>query len=53
MGVFEIVLLMIMCILKIIIINLPALLVMIAIQAIIYWITDISIYNKLINFCLK
>lgn len=53
MGIVEIIVLMIMCILRMIIINLPALLVMMGIQAVTYWITGISIYNKTINFMMR
>ncbi len=52
MGIIEGLILIIMCILRIIIINLPSLLIMIGIQAVTYWITGISLYNKFLNYIL-
>lgn len=53
MGILEGMILIIMCIFRMIIINLPAFLMLVSIQAIVYWISGISIYNTFINFCLK
>ncbi|MGN1012301.1 MAG: hypothetical protein ACI4ON_00500 [Clostridia bacterium] len=53
MGIIEVMILMIMCILRMIIINLPTLLIMIGIQAVTYWITGISIYNKIKDFMIR
>lgn len=53
MGIIETIVLIIMCILRMIIINLPTLLIMIGIQAIIYWLSGISIYNKIKDLMLR
>ncbi|MGN1012293.1 MAG: hypothetical protein ACI4ON_00460 [Clostridia bacterium] len=53
MGIIETMILIIMCILKIAIMNLPTLLIIIGIQAVTYWITGISIYNNIMKFVLR
>lgn len=53
MGIVETIVLMIMCMLRMIIINLPTLLIMIGIQAVTYWITEISIYNEIKDLMIR
>lgn len=53
MGIIETMILIIMCILKIAIMNLPTLIIMIGIQAFTYWVTGISIYNKFTKLVLR
>ena len=50
---FKIIVLMIMCIARMIYLFLPTFLLMIVVQAIIYRITGISIYNKFIKLIMK
>ena len=50
---FKIMVLMMMCIAKTMYLFLPTFLIMLAVQAIIYRLTGISIYNNLVKFIMK
>lgn len=53
MGIIGGLILIIMCLIRMILINIPSLITLICVQAIVYWISGVSIYNKFIDFCLK
>lgn len=53
MGIIEGLILIMMCLIKMVLIHVPSLIVLISIQAIVYWVSGVSIYNKFISFCLK
>lgn len=53
MGIIEGLILIIMCLIKMVSIHIPSLIILISMQAVVYWISGVSIYNKFISLCLK
>ncbi len=53
MGILEGIILIIMCLIKMVTIHIPSLMILISIQAVVYWITRISIYNEFKKLILR
>ena len=49
----KVLILIIMCLIKMVLIHVPSLIVLTSIQAVTYWITGISIYNKIKSLMLR
>lgn len=53
MGIIEGLILIMMCSIKMVVIHVPSLIVLTSIQAVTYWITGISIYNKIKDLMIR
>lgn len=53
MGILQGIILIIMCSIKMVLIHVPSLIVLISIQAVTYWITEISIYNEIKDLMIR